>query len=176
MAATLFVDVWIALLFAQAREDAATRAVSLASLLFLGIAVVLVLASLRWGRQIGPGQSDDGAAGEGEALVAAARTLLTEQGLFRNPSLTLTRLARRVGVPDRDLSRAINAVTGVNVSQFVNQVRLEEAARLLETTEDPVARIQDQVGFLTRSNFYREFQKTYGAAPGSYRKKVQSSS
>lgn len=172
MAATLFVDVWIALLFAQARQDAAARAISLASLLFLGIAVALVLASVRRGRKKRPGRSEGV---EGAELVKSARSLLTEQGLYRDPGLTLTRLARRVGVPDRDLSRAINAVTGVNVSQFVNQVRLEEAAHLLETTDDPVARIHEQVGFLTRSNFYREFRKTYGAAPGSYRRKVQSS-
>ncbi|NNC27318.1 helix-turn-helix domain-containing protein, partial [Salinisphaera sp. USBA-960] len=62
-----------------------------------------------------------------------------------------------------------------NVSQFVNLVRLAEAERLLVTTDEPVGRIQERAGFLTRSNFYREFQKAYGEAPGAYRKNAQSS-
>ena len=176
MAATLFVDVWIALLFAQARQDAAARAVSAASLFFLAAAIILVLMSLRSRKTKRSGTKSAEAAGENGKLVETARRLLIEQGLFRDPSLTLTRLARRAGVPDRDLSRAINAVSGMNVSQFVNQVRLEEAARLLKSTDAPVSRIQEEVGFLTRSNFYREFQKSYGAAPGTFRKKAHSAS
>jgi AraC-like DNA-binding protein len=176
MAATLFVDVWIALLFAQARQDAAARAVSVASLLFLAAAIILLLLSLRSRRTKRSGSASAEVTGEDGTLVETARRLLVDQGLSRDPSLTLTRLARRAGVPDRDLSRAINAVTGMNVSQFVNQVRLEEAARLLRTTDAPVTRIQEQVGFLTRSNFYREFQKSYGSAPGTFRKNAQPSS
>lgn len=60
----------------------------------------------------------------------------------------------------------------MNVSQFVNQVRLAEAARLLMSTDETVAKIMEQVGFLTRSNFYREFRKVYGEAPASFRKKL----
>jgi len=176
MAATLFVDVWIALLFAQARQDAAARAVSVASLLFLSAAVILVLLSLRSRRTKRSKGTPADAAGENGALVETARRLLIEQGLFRDPSLTLTRLARRAGVPDRELSRAINAMTGMNVSQFVNQVRLEEAARLLKATDAPVTQVQQEVGFLTRSNFYREFQKSYVTAPGTYRKNAHSAS
>ncbi|MCK7614186.1 helix-turn-helix transcriptional regulator [Roseibium sediminicola] len=177
MAATLFVDVWIALLFAQARQDAAARAVSVASLLFLVAAIILVLLSLRSRRTKRSGAKSAAVAdGEKGALVETARHLLIGQGLFRDPGLTLTRLARRAGVPDRDLSRAINSETGMSVSQFVNQVRLEEAARLLKTTDAPVTRIQEEVGFLTRSNFYREFQKAYGAAPGAFRKRAHSPS
>lgn len=177
MAATLFVDVWIALLFAQARQDAAARAVSVASLLFLAAAIILVLLSLRSRpTKRSKAKSAAGPDGEKAALVATARRLLIDQGLFRDPGLTLTRLARRAGVPDRDLSRAINAETGMNVSQFVNQVRLEEAARLLKSTDEPVTRIQEDVGFLTRSNFYREFQKNYGVSPGTFRKNAHSPS
>jgi len=176
MAANLFVDVWIALLFAQARQDAAAQAVSVASLVFLAAAILLVVLSMRTRRTK---RKKGGSEEEGQAeaqLVETARRLLIDQGLFRDPGLTLTRLARRAGVPDRELSKAVNKVTGVNVSQFVNQVRLEEAARLLRETDDPVTRIQEQVGFLTRSNFYREFRKSHGEAPGTFRRNAHSSS
>ena len=174
MASTLFVDVWIALLFAQARQEDAALTISLASVVFLAGALALVLGTMRWRKAETPRKDPRPKSEEDQTLVDKAGSLLLEQGLFRDPGLTLTRLARRVGVPDRDLSRAVNAVTGLNVSQFVNQVRLEEAARLLAETQEPVGKIQEQVGFLTRSNFYREFQKMHGAAPGAFRKQAQS--
>ncbi len=177
MVATLLIDALVAYLFAQEKQGAAALAISGASLFFLVIAVGAAIGFLgtRFGRSRNTGKEFAASEARQAELVEAARTVLIDQEFFRDPSLTLTRLARRVGVPDRDLSRAVNAVEGVNVSQFVNLVRLTEAERLLVTTDEPVGRIQERAGFLTRSNFYREFQKAYGEAPGAYRKNAQSS-
>lgn len=176
MLASLLVDVFVAYLFAHQSEVAAALAISLASMFFLLIAFAAVVGviALRFGQGRQKREENVGSGAQQAELVTAARKVLIDQEFYRDPSLTLTRLARRVGVPDRDLSRAVNAVEGVNVSQFVNLVRLAEAERLLVTTEEPIGKIQEQVGFLTRSNFYREFQKAYGAAPGVYRKNAQS--
>lgn len=174
MTATLVIDALIAVFFARQMENAAAVTVSLVSLLTLIAAVGGTVFSLsgRGGRRSdGADSSEDEA--EWHALVERAQEVLTGQGLYRDSGLTLTRLARRVGVPDRHLSNAVNRCLGISVSQFVNQVRLEEAARLLTATGEPVSVIQQQVGFLTRSNFYREFQKHFGEAPGIYRKNAQ---
>ncbi|MCV0427081.1 MAG: AraC family transcriptional regulator [Roseibium sp.] len=175
---TMLIDVLIAFLFAQELDDAAAITISVVSLLFLALAFVVVIISLkvRLYAQLNQGKGTAEDTEGSELLVDAARRILIDKQLYKDPGLSLTRLARRVGVPDRDLSRAINQHTGSNVSQFVNQVRLFEAARYLATTSEPVTRIQEKVGFLTRSNFYREFQKQFGDAPGTYRKKAQSSS
>ncbi|UES51478.1 helix-turn-helix transcriptional regulator [Roseibium aggregatum] len=177
MLATLLIDAFVAYLFAQQSEVAAALAISLASLFFLVLAVGAAFGVLgaRFGRSRAKVEESVGNDAQRAEIVDSARKVLVDQEFFRDPSLTLTRLARRVGVPDRDLSRAVNAVEGVNVSQFVNLVRLAEAERLLVTTDEPVGRIQERAGFLTRSNFYREFQKAYGEAPGAYRKNAQSS-
>jgi AraC-like DNA-binding protein len=177
MLATLLIDAFVAYLFAQHSEVAAALAISLASLFFLVLAVGAAFGVLgaRFGQSRAKVEESVGNDAQRAEIVDSARKVLVDQEFFRDPSLTLTRLARRVGVPDRDLSRAVNAVEGVNVSQFVNLVRLAEAERLLVTTDEPVGRIQERAGFLTRSNFYREFQKAYGEAPGAYRKNAQSS-
>jgi len=176
MSATLVIDALIAVFFARKMDDAAAVTVSLASLFTLLVAAGLTIVSLRGksGSRAGAGGGGQEDRANGKDLVEAARSVLKDQGFYKDPNLTLTRLARRVGVPDRELSRAVNQTLGINVSQFVNRVRLEEAARLLARTDDPVSIIQEQVGFLTRSNFYREFQKHYGEAPGTYRRKVHS--
>ena len=63
-------------------------------------------------------------------------------------------------------------VRGVNVSQYVNALRLEHAADLLSSSDESVATIMTRSGFLTRSNFYREFQRRYGQTPAAYRSSV----
>ncbi|MES0808372.1 helix-turn-helix transcriptional regulator [Roseibium sp. SCPC15] len=177
LAATLLIDAIIAFLFAREMTDAAAKTISVASLLFLIVAFALVFISLKGNARTAnrPETSTEEDLEKQRELVAKAHTILIDKAHYRDPGLTLTRLARRVGVPDRDLSRAINQQTGENVSQFVNQIRLSEAARFLSTTDDPVTNIQEQVGFLTRSNFYKEFQKRFGVTPGAYRKAAQSS-
>jgi AraC-like DNA-binding protein len=46
---------------------------------------------------------------------------------------------------------------------------LAHAAEMLLKSDDPVAQISEKSGFLTRSNFYREFQRVYGTTPAAYR-------
>ncbi|MDW3222178.1 MAG: AraC family transcriptional regulator [Paracoccaceae bacterium] len=104
------------------------------------------------------------------AILRQATRFLHESRLFTDPDLSLTRLARRIGVTDRALSTAINRETGNNVSQFINGFRVAEAARLLRATKDPVGTIGEASGFLTRSNFYTEFQRVHDQSPGAYRK------
>lgn len=169
MGASLIIDTFVAVLFSLRELDAAARTISYAS---FGVLLAIVATAFWFGAR--NGGTSDGKPTEVERermteTVAAARELLASSELFRDSNLTLTRLARRVGVPDRALSQAVNQIAGQSVSQFVNRIRLEEAARLLRETEGPVTQIQEQAGFLTRSNFYREFQRVFGMSPGAYR-------
>lgn len=107
-------------------------------------------------------------------LEAEAYELLTTTKLFLDPELSAQRLAKRLHVPVRKLSSAINDSKGVNVSQYVNGLRLSHAAELLLSSNDSVATIMSQSGFLTRSNFYREFQRLYGQTPAAYRESQSS--
>lgn len=96
--------------------------------------------------------------------------MLIETQLFLDTDLTLERLARRLHVPTRAVSEAINQSQGMNVSQYVNGFRLTHAAELLKTTDLPVTQVTEQSGFLTRSNFYREFERVFAMSPSAYRK------
>jgi len=51
----------------------------------------------------------------------------------------------------------------------VNGFRLAHAATLLRETQLSVTEIAALSGFLSRSNFYREFQRSYGQSPVTYR-------
>lgn len=98
------------------------------------------------------------------ALVAAMDLLMTERRLWLDPDLTLARIARRMGVPAKSLSAAINRVRGENVSRVVNGWRIAEACALLRKGEG-VTRAMLASGFNTKSNFNREFLRVIGVAP-----------
>jgi AraC-like DNA-binding protein len=97
-------------------------------------------------------------------LVARLRTLLQKDPLFLDPDLTLSRLARRLQVPVKDLSKAINQICGENVSRYVNRHRIAHACELLKQGQSITSALFDS-GFQTKSNFNREFLRLKGCSP-----------
>ncbi|WKW42203.1 helix-turn-helix domain-containing protein [Kosakonia cowanii] len=104
------------------------------------------------------------------ALCEKLERRLTEQQLFLNSDLTLDLLARKWVIPARQISRAVNAVRGCNVSQWINGFRIHYAQHLLLTTDAPVTSIMLEAGFATKSNFNREFVRINGVSPTEFRR------
>lgn len=104
-------------------------------------------------------------------IVARLERLFAEDRLHRDEDLSLRRLARRLGLPDRQVSNAINRVRGISVSQFVNDFRIQDACLLLRTTDKSVLEVSLAAGFATKSNFNREFLRVTSQTPSTWRKK-----
>lgn len=107
---------------------------------------------------------------EDTRIVDTVDRLLQERQLFRDPDLTLNRIARRAGIPARQISGAVNRLQGRNVSQLVNGYRIEAAKRLLSETDMPVTTVMFESGFQTKSNFNREFLRMTGSSPSDFRR------
>jgi len=95
--------------------------------------------------------------------------LMHQEKLHLDPDINLNRIARRMVLPAREVSRAVNGSTGANVSQYINKLRIEEACRLLKDTEIPVTQIVFAAGFNIKSNFNREFSRNIGQSPREWR-------
>jgi hypothetical protein len=54
------------------------------------------------------------------SVLAAVEAAMRDRRLYRDPNLTLDRLARRTGIPSRQISATVNRIHGRNVSQIVN--------------------------------------------------------
>jgi len=106
----------------------------------------------------------------GYACVMAGRELLLSDKLYADTELNLQRLARKAGVPARAVSRAINARTQQNMSQWVNKVRIDAACELLRSSDISIGQAMFEVGFSTKSNFNREFKRMTGQSPSEWRK------
>jgi AraC-like DNA-binding protein len=179
----------------EARRQAAAI-ISIGSLVVLltAAAATIVIASTRTAdvekeadAGIPPDPEPEAVAGEAEDAAVEAESLravdlvvlgevdavLRGRALYRDPDLSLDRLARRVHRPARMISGAINRVHGMNVSQYVNGLRVEDALRLLAETDRPVTAILHEVGFQTKSNFHREFSRVAGCSPSEWRARAR---
>jgi len=53
--------------------------------------------------------------------------------------------------------------------RYVIERRMAEAAFLLETSDEPIARIASRVGYKTAAAFSKLFHRYHGLSPGRYR-------
>lgn len=109
-------------------------------------------------------------AGKDAEVMSRLDGLLVGQKLFLDPDLTLARLARRLGIPAKQLSAAINRVTGQNVSRYVNAHRIRHACDLLRAGNSVTTAMLES-GFNTKSNFNREFQRILKTSPTQWLEK-----
>jgi len=85
--------------------------------------------------------------------------------------LRLQQLSDLVGMTPSAFSRFFKLRTGKNLNEYIVDVRLGHAARLLVDTTTSVAEICYCCGFNTLSNFNRLFKKRKGLSPKEFREK-----
>jgi len=68
------------------------------------------------------------------------------------------------------LERRFKKYLGKTPKQFINEVRLENARRLLIETNNTIATIANDTGFADHSYFSRQFQKLFKQSPSVFRK------
>lgn len=86
-------------------------------------------------------------------------------------SITLSELAESVHFSDAYLSRYFKQETGITFRQYLNKIRVEQAAMELKNTEKSVTQIALDCGFSTPSAFNRKFREFFEMTPATYRKK-----
>ncbi|WP_372662307.1 response regulator [Cohnella sp.] len=59
--------------------------------------------------------------------------------------------------------------TGVNFSEYIISMRIKQAERILENTEDKISEISERVGFHNPSYFNKIFKRKTGISPNSFR-------
>ncbi|MDR0554660.1 MAG: response regulator [Treponema sp.] len=84
-------------------------------------------------------------------------------------SLAVEDLASRFNVSGSYLGELFKKHSGLTVMNFANQVRMENAGRLLEYTALSVKEIADKTGFSDSSYFDRSFRRRFGMSPLAFR-------
>ncbi|MEJ8474038.1 helix-turn-helix domain-containing protein [Roseibium algae] len=102
-------------------------------------------------------------------LLASLKALMRDHQAYLDPDLTLGRIARKLRIPEKQLSAAINQATGANVSRYINGFRIDHACQLLAHGTSVTSAMYAS-GFNTKSNFNREFQRVKGCSPSRWLK------
>ena len=83
--------------------------------------------------------------------------------------LRIVDLARQTGLSHSQFARRFKSILGVPPKDYLLQVRVRHARRLLETTDRTVADVALASGFYDHSHFSHAFRRLTGVAPAAYR-------
>jgi len=90
-----------------------------------------------------------------------------------NASITIGEIAARHFLSESILRKKFSEALGMSPKQYILNLRVEEAKRLLQQTNKAIEYISSEVGFTSSSRFYDQFIKTVGITPLEWRKQHQ---
>ena len=86
-----------------------------------------------------------------------------------NSELSIEVIANEYGVSRTYLNRKIKAITGETCSQFVRNIRLKYAAKLIQQKQLNVSEVAWEVGYNDINTFRSRFKDMYGVLPSNYK-------
>lgn len=76
--------------------------------------------------------------------------------------------AKNIGMSRSSLYRKIQALTGQSAKEFIRDIRIKKAARLLEEGDRTVSEVAFEVGFISRSYFAKCFNERFHETPSKF--------
>lgn len=101
---------------------------------------------------------------------AKLKKAFEEEMVFLNPRLNIAELAIKVGTNRSYMSAFLNQQLHTTFYEYVNQLRVVRAKKLLVESDMPLEQIAEKSGFNSLSSFRRYFVKAVGMTPAKYRK------
>lgn len=99
-------------------------------------------------------------------VVEAVKTYIEQN--YAEPTICLTSIAELMKMPARRLSRLYKDATGMSIPDYVNEVRMTNAADLLVRLHLNVHEAAERVGITNETYFFSLFKKRYGTTPKEY--------
>jgi AraC-like DNA-binding protein len=103
---------------------------------------------------------------------------MTEQKLYREDGMTISKLSRYLAIHEYKLRQLINGELNYrNFNDFLNYYRIQEVSEKLanaELIQLPILTLALESGFRSLSSFNKAFKDTHGTTPTAYRKMHQS--
>jgi AraC-like DNA-binding protein len=102
-----------------------------------------------------------------DKIIFNAAHNIVRSNLSHTPSLN--ELAKMVGTNTKRLSQTFQRVCNLTVYQYIIEVKMMVAARLLLTTDLDIRYIAMDLGYSTQANFSTAFKNKFGVSPRSFR-------
>jgi AraC family transcriptional regulator len=159
-----FTDDTLDSLMEQLRDELTRRQAS--PLLVQGVAQIIAVHLAR-----NYGVADEESHGSSPSLPGFKLRQLTDwMAEHVSEEFSLERLAARAGLSKFHFQRLFKTAVGVSPSQYLIDLRMNEARRLLRETKKSVIDVALEVGYANPSHFAQLFRRQTGLSPSDYRR------
>lgn len=107
-----------------------------------------------------------------KVLLEKLRSIVLQN--LDNEQFGVFQLARESGYSRSQLYRKIKLINGKSINEYIRDVRLEEALKLIASEAGTISEIAYKVGFTSPTYFSRCFHQRYGHSPLEIKNKVES--
>lgn len=104
-----------------------------------------------------------------QRIAKKVENAMSQDLLYRDPNLSLWDLAKHIGVSSHYVSQALNTHLNKSFFDLVNGWRIKDALVQLNATDETILMIAYDVGFNSRSAFYKAFKRETGKTPSDMR-------
>lgn len=87
-----------------------------------------------------------------------------------NENINSDFIAKKMGISRMQLHRRLKLITGMNTRDFITNIRIEAAKKLLQNTDKKIKCIAKEVGYPNTSYFAKVFRKNTNCLPYDFRK------
>ena len=105
---------------------------------------------------------------KGNNDVLMERIMRTVNEYMQDPDFNVDRLCEEVGLSRTQLHRKMKEITGISTGEFIRNLRLQQAARLIKEGKVNIAQVAYSVGFNNQTYFSTVFKKHFGRTPTEY--------
>jgi len=105
-------------------------------------------------------------------IASKIERAMNDDRLYANPNLSLRDLADHLRVSANYVSQTLNETLGKSFFDYVNQWRIKAAKPRVATGKETILNIAYDVGFNSRSSFYKAFKAETGQTPTTFRKQA----
>lgn len=85
-----------------------------------------------------------------------------------DPDFNVEKLTEEAGISRAQLHRKMKEIAGVSTGEFIRNLRLEQAARLIGEGKINITQVAYSVGFNNQTHFSTIFKKHFGMSPSEY--------
>ncbi|MDM1294376.1 helix-turn-helix transcriptional regulator [Sphingobacterium sp. N143] len=96
------------------------------------------------------------------------RIVKTVNQYLENSEFNVQFLADEVGLSRVQLHRKVKSLTGISTGEFIRNIRLQQAEKLLLEKKMNISQVAYSLGFTNQTHFTTLFKKMYGLSPTEY--------
>lgn len=103
--------------------------------------------------------------------LSRLRTILNYIDANYSDKIKLSDISKCINLCESECSRLFRKMMKISLFEYIEEYRIKKGAELLQSTDEPIWKISEMVGFNDANNFSRTFHKIMGLSPKKYRNK-----